>query len=184
MKATQVLMDEHRVIERVIAALEKAVERLEQGTPVDPGFFIDATEFIREFADGCHHQKEEGVLFKAMTAAGMPTTAGPLAVMLHEHEEGRAFTRGMHDAAKKLQAGDENASALIASNARGYASLLRGHILKEDNVLFPMAEDVIPPPQQAGVEDDFTKLGQAETSEGVREKYVALAAKLEAQVED
>jgi hemerythrin-like domain-containing protein len=81
MKATEILMDEHRVIERVLTALERAAERLEQGGKLDPGFFVDATDFIRGFADGCHHQKEEGVLFKAMTAAGMPTDQGPIAVI-------------------------------------------------------------------------------------------------------
>jgi hypothetical protein len=77
MKATEVLMDEHRVIERVLGALEEAASRLERGVEVDASFFLEATDFIRGFADGCHHQKEEGVLFKAMTAAGMPQDQGP-----------------------------------------------------------------------------------------------------------
>ncbi len=54
-------MDEHRVIERVLTALEKAAGRLESGL-MRPGFFVDAAEFIKGFADGCHHKKEEGVL--------------------------------------------------------------------------------------------------------------------------
>jgi hemerythrin-like domain-containing protein len=54
-------MQEHRVIERVITSLEQGADRLEQGKAIEPAFFIDAAQFIKGFADGCHHMKEEGV---------------------------------------------------------------------------------------------------------------------------
>jgi hemerythrin-like domain-containing protein len=183
MKATEILMNEHRVIERVLSAMEAAVHRLQAGDEVDAAFFIDATEFIRGFADGCHHHKEEGVLFKAMNAAGMPRDQGPVAVMLAEHEQARALTRGLREAAEKLQAGDEDAKALIIRNAQSYAALLREHIAKEDQVLFPMAEGVIPKSQHERVLADFDKVEHEETGAGVHEKYLALADKLEKQVE-
>ncbi len=182
MKATQILMDEHRVIERVLAAIEAAVARLESGGQVDPAFFIDATEFIRGFADGCHHHKEEGVLFEAMNAAGMPKDQGPVAVMLSEHEQARAYTRGLREGAEKMQAGDADAVAQVVRNAKGYAALLRQHIAKEDQILFPMAEGVIPKTQHDQLLADFDRVEHEETGEGVHEKYLALADKLEKQV--
>jgi hemerythrin-like domain-containing protein len=172
MKPIEVLMAEHRVIERVLTALEVGTERLDQGGNVDPGFFIDATNFIRGFADGCHHQKEEGVLFKAMVQAGMPTEEGPIAVMLAEHEQARTFTRGLLDAAQRLQAGDEE-------DARGYAALLRQHIAKEDGILFPMAASVISVSQQTEVEAAFQRLEREDAAEEIPDKYLALAEKLE-----
>ncbi|RPJ01063.1 MAG: hypothetical protein EHM39_03845, partial [Chloroflexi bacterium] len=74
MKATEILMDEHRVIERVLTALESAARRVEAGQALRPDFFVDAADFIRGFADGCHHMKEEGVLFKTMEDYGVPVT--------------------------------------------------------------------------------------------------------------
>src|SRR5665647_2426724 len=65
MRATEALMQEHRVIERVLDALEIAASHLERERPVRPGFFLEAADFIAGFADGCHHRKEEGVLFGA-----------------------------------------------------------------------------------------------------------------------
>jgi hemerythrin-like domain-containing protein len=179
MKAIEVLMAEHRVIERVLTALEVGTERLDQGGSVDPGFFIDATDFIRGFADGCHHQKEEGVLFKAMVQAGMPTEEGPIAVMLAEHEQARTFTRGLLDAAQRLQAGDEEAAAAVVHNARGYAALLRQHIAKEDGILFPMAASVISASQQTEVEAVFQRIEREDAAEAIPDKYLALAEKLE-----
>lgn len=179
MKATQVLMDEHRVIERVIEALESAAEQLQAGKAVRIGFFIEATDFIRGFADGCHHHKEEGVLFKSMLASGAPTQGGPVQVMLAEHEQGRQYTRGMREAAQKVEAGDESARQLIIQNALGYAALLRDHIRKEDHILFPMADQIIPSSMHDAVLEGFEHVEHEETGEGVHEKYLALAEKLE-----
>ena len=181
MKATQILMEEHRVIERVIASMEEATRRLETGAPVDPGFFIDAAQFIQGFADGCHHKKEEGVLFKAMVASGLPSEDGPVGMMLAEHEQGRVYTRAMRAAAEKLQAGDQSARAAVIFNARGYATLLKNHIAKEDGVLFPMANQVIAPAEQEQVAEGFEHVEHEETGEGVHEKYLALANQLAAE---
>lgn len=182
MKATEVLTGEHRVIERVLDALELGASRLESGQPVRPEFFLNATEFIRGFADGCHHQKEEGVLFKYMEGQGVPVQGGPLGVMLSEHELGRQYTRALTSAAQDMKAGDLSAKDRAIQSARNYITLLRRHIYKEDNVLFPMAGEVIPVEQHASVWEEFEHVEHIETGEGVHEKYLALAKALEDEV--
>ncbi len=62
---------------------------------------------------------------------------------------------------------------------QGYVDLLRGHIAKENNVLFPMANRVIPPDVQTEIVEKFELIEMEETGEGVHEKYHALAEKLE-----
>lgn len=181
MNATDILSQEHRVIERVIDALWQASEKLGQGQPVRPGFFLDAAEFIKGFADGCHHKKEEGILFKAMAERGVPVQGGPIGVMLYEHDLGRQYTAGMRQAAASLQAGDLSARDAVLENARNYALLLRQHIAKEDNVLFPLAGRVIPLELQTQVEEDFEHIEHDETGEGVHERFLALADALESE---
>lgn len=176
MKATEDLMTEHRVIERMLTALETAAARLAEGQPLRAGFFLDTTEFLQGFADGCHHRKEENVLFPALIAHGMPSRGGPVAVMLSEHEQGRAFIRALQEAAQRLAAGDETARDDVIANSNGYAMLLRQHIAKEDNVLFVMANQIIPPAAQAQVNEDCERLEQE--TEGTHERYLALADQL------
>ena len=182
MKATEILMDEHRVIERVLAALEKAAQMLEQGQPLRPAYFLDAADFIKGFADGCHHRKEEGMLFVAMMAHGIPDRGGPIGVMMAEHEQGRAFTHAMRKAAQKLEAGEGLARDAVIANARDYVGLLRQHIYKEDNVLFPMADRAIPPVEHGKVAEEFERVEHEETGADVHEKYLTLAERLEREV--
>ena len=87
----EILMDEHRVIERVLDAFERM---LSLGV-IDKAFTIKALDFFRQFADGCHHHKEEEQLFPAMESAGTPVEAGPIGCMLHEHELGRELVARM-----------------------------------------------------------------------------------------
>lgn len=179
MQATQVLSSEHRVIERVLATLEKAADAAEAGVSVRPGLFLDAVGFIRGFADGCHHLKEENVLFPTMSEHGVPVEGGPLGIMLQEHELGRKYTRQMQAGAERWAIGeDEGRTSLIAA-ARNYVALLHQHIDKEDQILFPMADRVIPQAQHDQVWQAFEHVEHEETGEGVHEKYLALADALE-----
>jgi len=114
-----------------------------------------------------------------MADNGLPVEGGPVGVMLQEHEMGRAYTRGMREAAQKLEAGDGAAVSGVIENVRGYAQLLKQHIFKEDHILFPMAAQVIPLQQQTQVVEDFEHVEHEETGEGVHEKYLAIAEKLE-----
>ena len=182
MQSTEILMQEHDVIVRVLAALEKETAKAKAGKST-PEFFLDAADFIKGFADGCHHAKEEGVLFKYMEAAGVPSQGGPIAVMLADHEQGRLYTRQMRAAAQRWQSGDNSAIAEVVDNATGYIQLLRGHIMKENNILFPMADRAIPAAHQPEIDEAFDHVEHEETGAGVHEKYLALAEKLEGQAE-
>jgi hemerythrin-like domain-containing protein len=181
-QATDILMNEHRVIERVLDALEIATRALERGAAVRPGFFLEAADFIAGFADGCHHMKEEGVLFEAMVSAGMPPQGGPIAVMLMEHEQGRQFTRGLRDGVKKWEDGDVG-RRMVISNAKSYVALLRDHIMKEDEVLFPMAAQMIAPAQEAQVLRDYTRVAEAASCDLSTGRYIALAERLEKEAQ-
>jgi len=176
--ATDVLMAEHRIIERVLDALEAAAGKLERGGMVRPEFFLEASDFVAGFADGFHHRKEEGVLFGEMIAHGAPPHGGAIDMMLDEHERGRAYNRALRDAARRLGEGDPEAPRRIIANAKGYIALLHDHIAKEDEMLFPMADELIPGAAAAAMLAAFARV-EHEDHDDAREHFIALAARLE-----
>jgi hemerythrin-like domain-containing protein len=103
----------------------------------------DCVDFIRLFADACHHGQEEDLLFPELEARGMPRHAGPLAVMLREHEIGRSYARAMASSLSGARGGEAEAREVLVNAANGYIQLIRAHIGKEDNVLFKMADQMI-----------------------------------------
>jgi hemerythrin-like domain-containing protein len=178
---TAVMVEEHRLILRMITLVEQYADRLEGGASRDWQFFLDAVEFIRTYADRFHHAKEEDVLFRELVRNGMPAENSPVAAMLLAHDQGRAFVRGMEAGALRGRGGDAGAVAEVVANARGYAALLREHIHTEDHVLYPLAERVLP----AGWRDAMAAAyGAAEKSAppGLQERYRAMVEGYEAEL--
>ena len=133
---TAVMVAEHQLILRLIALVEANTAAMEAGRFRDWQFFLDAVDFIRNFADRFHHAKEEDVLFRELVAGGMPQQNSPVAAMLMAHDQGREFVRGLEAAAQQALAGEAGQVPAIAANAKGYAALLRDHIDKEDHILY------------------------------------------------
>ncbi len=177
MKATQVLRDEHEGILAMLAVVEAAAYRLRDGKSVPPDLLTNAVDFFRNFADKCHHGKEEQQLFPALLEHGMPNEGGPVGVMLDEHEQGRALVRGMKDAADQYAAGDLTAQPALISNALAYVKLLREHIDKENGALFPMADNILSEHEQGELCDAFERIEAEEMGAGVHERYHAMIGK-------
>ncbi len=179
-KATELLVEEHDLIEKALALLEKASDWVESGKDVDPEIFLQLGEFIRSFADRCHHAKEEDLLFKRMEQRGIPREGGPIGQMLLEHDEGRRYTRAMVAAAEQWKTdGDRSRAVEVAQNARKYAELLRQHIFKENNILYPMGERFLSERDFAELEAEFARVEREVVGEGVHEKYAQLVEHLE-----
>lgn len=170
----EILMDEHRVIERVLDAFERM---LSLGV-IDKAFTIKALDFFRQFADGCHHHKEEEQLFPAMESAGTPVEAGPIGCMLHEHDLGRALLRIIDTNLDEAVAGKPAAVETVRNAAANYIQMLRLHIQKEDNILFVMAEHVLSEQTKRELLAAFDRTERAPGNEGKHERYLNLASEL------
>lgn len=177
MKPTETLVHEHKIIRHVLAAANREADRVEAGE-VDTAKLERILDFLRNFADRCHHAKEERLLFERMKARGLPAKSGPIAVMMAEHEAGRAHIRAVAEALPKAASGDAAARKLLAGHLRGYVELLDAHIFKEDQVLYPIANQILTAEDQTALEADFEKVEAEELGHGTHEKYHQLAHEL------
>ncbi len=178
MNPTETLKHEHKIVLLVLQGAEREALAIRSGGEVHAETIGEMVDFFRNFVDRCHHAKEERHLFPALGAKGFPAESGPVAVMLHEHEQGRAAIRAISEALPKAAAGDREAAGALATALLEYAELLRNHIFKEDNVLFPMADRVLAPDEQASLAALFDKVETEEIGEGVHERYHEFAHRL------
>lgn len=144
MELIDLLKSEHRRIEQFMDAMLEWAASTAAGDPDGPADCSDVARWLHEFADDHHHGKEEGMLFVAMFDAGMPREMGPIAVMLREHDLGRAAVRELNMCAARGDAWDEATRRQALNAAERFADVLRPHIMKEDQILYHMAEQVIP----------------------------------------
>jgi hemerythrin-like domain-containing protein len=170
----EMLREEHEVILGVLSAFERLLDRIADGKQIDAATLEKAVTFFRGFADGCHHHKEETLLFPALLEVF--GEGGPTAVMLEEHEEGRGYLRGL--AAGIPEAGSGAGRREVLANGRALVELLRTHIDKENEVLFPLAVRMLPPDAMHGLAHAFED-AEAELGPEEHARFVTLAAEIE-----
>ena len=178
MKPVEDLKAEHEGIILMLDVLERMSERIVAGKTVPTDHLKQILDFLQVFADKCHHGKEERLLFPAMEAAGVPKEGGPLAVMLSEHGRGRVFIGEMNNLVSSYEKGESGALLVLTTPALQYVDLLRSHIWKENNILFPMAEKAVPADKLKLIEKQFDRFENEEIGQGTHEAFHEMIDKL------
>lgn len=155
------LMMEHRVIERGLDALDRLNRGLAAEDPTVRVRLGELVRFFREYADRVHHAKEEDRLFTALADHGFSAEAGPVFVMLSEHEIGRSHVSRLAEVAGGDGPLTPGETETVREHATAFSNLLRAHIQKEDTILFPMASQLLPGPVVEELRTAFDELDAA-----------------------
>lgn len=139
------LISEHEMILHFLDELEK----LNQAAQKMAGYSGNKDEVkrlnhIAEHLIGAepHHQREEKVLFPEVEKRGV---FGPPQVMRMEHEDLRRRKHELMDISEQADKLDFNTfRKRLDATTRFIVMTLRDHIFKENNILYPMALQVIP----------------------------------------
>jgi len=168
------LMRDHETTERVFAAME---EPFTSAAGPDPALVAKLFDYLRNYVDRCHNQKEEQHLFPLVERRGVPRQSGPLAVMLAEHERARELLARLEPQVAAYVAGDRAGLDALRATLREYIALCKDHYWKENDVLFPMAARVMSDADDAAV---ARGIGQVEAAIGpdTRARYYRLADEL------
>jgi hemerythrin-like domain-containing protein len=103
----------------------------------DPGFIETAVDFIRTYADRCHHGKEEDILFRDLEKKAMSEEHKEIMdELVEEHRWGRKTTRELLEAKEKYQQGDMEALSTIVDRMSFLVNFYPKHIEKEDRHFF------------------------------------------------
>jgi len=165
---TNDLSNEHQNILKFIDVLLAECERLETGHVIDPTFFEKALYFIKNYADRFHHAKEEDILFKIMLENQGGLHCNPIPVMLHEHETGREYVKGLEEGVNECN------KVKVLENAKMYGYLLQDHIYKEDNILYPMAEQALSDIQKAMILNMYKEVEESKFPKEIVEEYLTV----------
>jgi hemerythrin-like domain-containing protein len=167
----RILVKEHRMIRRVVDTCAETARTIKEGQNVNIELLAKITAFMQQYADKCHHAKEEDLLFPAFERAGVPSEGCPLAALRYEHKEGRAIVAALHEALKLKR------TATILSSLHGIVALYPNHIWKEEFLLFPLAKKLLSPQVQEELFTAFMAVDQALGSDMLN-AHVAFAKRL------
>jgi hemerythrin-like domain-containing protein len=176
MRSTEELVRDHEVILGVLDGLEARLRAAQATGTLDATFVREAVAFSQGFVDRCHHGKEEHCLFPCLERRGVPREGGPIGVMLAEHEMGRQLVRRIAEAVGRYEGGQGSLGEVL-DLAWQYVELLRAHIAKENEVLFPLGEAVLDVADDADVGRCYDGV-EHQQGAGEHQRLTQLAARL------
>jgi hemerythrin-like domain-containing protein len=171
--AIDTLRHEHDAITLGLNILTRMDQRMAAEHITDIEDLSALTDFLKSFADTCHHGKEEGFLFPALTAKDDKQAQAPVQRLLDEHAQGRRLLGRMQAALQP----ELNVSAFHEA-ANAYAALLLAHIEKENTLLFPMAERLLSPAEQSDMANAFETFEEQVMGPGQHEALHATLKRL------
>lgn len=177
----EALEAEHRVIQKVVAGMVVLADRLEAGGDVDPALLDRIVEFLRTFAERCHHGKEEAWLFPMLVRRGVPPQGCPVGGLTMEHEKGRQMVNDFVAAIQTWKSKEAVTPETLVKTLRSLATFYPSHIWKEDYLLFPLAGRLLTPEDKRELAEKFDAV-EHEIGDEVHVRFERLAAELEAQV--
>lgn len=131
------MMIEHRLIERMIKVMRRELLHAEEQKKINPRFIETATDFIRAYADRCHHGKEEDILFRELKKRKIaPDHQAVMDELIEEHKRGRQVTGRLVEANSRYMKGDEAALSEIIECMKTLIGFYPKHIEKEDKNFF------------------------------------------------
>jgi hemerythrin-like domain-containing protein len=143
------LMQEHRLIEKMVPPIRKELLKIEETAVVNSRFIDLTVEFIRKYADHCHHGKEEGILFKELFVKPLSSEhATMVKVLIDEHVYSRKTTSNLEKANESYRNGNQEAIKDVRRFLSDLAEFYPKHIEKEDKSFFYPAMEYFSQPEQ------------------------------------
>jgi hemerythrin-like domain-containing protein len=131
------LMIEHRLIERMIKIMNSEVKKIEKEGVLNTHFIEKAVDFIKTYADRCHHGKEEGILFRELEKKNITQEhRSIMETLIEEHKLGRELTLSLTKAGEKAAGGDRSQVTAVANIMKKLVKFYPKHIEKEDKHFF------------------------------------------------
>ncbi len=178
MSAIETLVDEHRLISRMVNVLTVLRKSLEKGEDADVNVLMDVVDFFRVFADQCHHAKEEDALFPSLERHAISIQGCTIESLKSDHKQARALMVTLAEGIRNYKSGDSTVRDDISATMGSAINLYKDHIWRENILLFPTSEKLL---QESELNDIEKSYGVIETTLGIdfRAKYERLVGALE-----
>ncbi len=161
------LMKEHRLIERMIALMDNEIRRIESGRKADVNFIETAIDFIRIYADRCHHGKEEDILFRELKMKDITEEhERVMNELIREHVWGRETVGKLDEAKRRYHEGGDSLDEIVELMGK-LTEFYPKHIDKEDNRFFLPAMEYFSRQEQDAMLDEMAEFDR----EMIHDKY-------------
>jgi hemerythrin-like domain-containing protein len=137
------LIDEHRIMERVMDVMEKLAEGIEEQRPIPSDMIIGNIGMLLECNDEYHYGKEEDILLPFLEEIGKNEIKESIQSYITRYRENDKYLTTIIDSVEDYSNGDMGATIRIMENIRQFVANVRPLYLNEDEEIFlPLKKDL------------------------------------------
>jgi hemerythrin-like domain-containing protein len=174
------LMIEHRLIERMIKIMDSEAKRIDKEGVLNLVLIDNAVDFIRTYADRCHHGKEEGILFRELEKKNISSEHRKIMdELVEEHKLGRELTGLLAEARENATVENHSQISGVVEIMKKLVNLYPKHIEKEDKHFFMPVMGYFTESEKQGMLAEGYEFDQ----KLIHEKYQAVVENFENQAE-
>ena len=153
--ATEDLMREHGVLDRVLLIYEEVTRRLAEKNIFDPKLLAKSTQVIRNFIEDYHEKDEEAYLFPRFEKAGKLVEL--VTVLRAQHLAGRRITDSIESLSTLASLKHEPSRRKLLQKIHIFLRMYRPHAAREDTVLFPAFRSIVSPQEYDAIGNEMEK---------------------------
>jgi len=173
------LMWEHRLIERMIKLVRAELVVIAETEKLDLNFVALATDFLRTYADRCHHGKEEDILFRELARKDLSERdKTTMQELIEEHAYARKTVISLLQAADRYVAGNIDSMNEVLKLLRELSEFYPRHIEKEDKRFFHPCMKYFTAAEQQSMLQEFWEFDR----KMIHEKYAKVVEEMERAV--
>ncbi|NLM24833.1 MAG: hypothetical protein GX208_01775 [Firmicutes bacterium] len=166
------LVDEHSLILRWLDLVEDVLAYIQVDSEQAWQWIAAGADFSRNYADKLHHSKEEDILFTYVDQS-----LEIIQVMYEDHDHGRSHIKQVYKAVENQDV------ELAEKHLLAYRALLREHIKKENEILFPWMDRNLTDTQVGQLFAQFAAVNaELQVDEKYRQFVLEVEDKLKKQV--
>jgi len=183
MRATDNLKSEHKDINELLKIMSKIAENIKSNNVFYTSDIEEILDFLKFFIEKSHHGKEE-IFYPELEQAGIPKETESLSVMLYEHTLARNYLKDIYSCVENCKIGYTFSGEMLAESLLNYVLLIKNHMRKEEEIIFPMADRELSNEKQIEITKQFEKIEENIVQHGFHEHYHDLLEKLQTKYPD
>lgn len=130
------LIDEHRIMERVMDVMDKLAEGIEEQRPIPPDMIMGNIGMLLECNDEYHYGKEEDILLPFLEEIGKNEVKESIQSCITKYRENDKLLGTIISSVEHYSSGDMDATIRIMESIREFVANVRPLYLNEDEEIF------------------------------------------------
>ena len=181
MTPTENLIKEHKEINELLEIMSKIAAKIKSKDVFYPTDVEEIIDYLIIIIDKSHHGKEDEVFYPELISTGISKEAEPLSLINYEHTLAKRYLKEISSCVVNCKIGNDFSGELLADSLTNYVVVIQNHIKREEEFVFPIANEVLSTEKQNEILQRFEHIDQQNITHSFLDRFNKLVNKLKSK---